>query len=307
VWNETKYVFLTPEGKEDGVLDKHPDEMVILGDPALSPTGKQAAFAANENPPTDENGNRLRHLYYRDVDGKKPGVKIELNPASFAWEPDGKALIVTEFMPAKDPNDAGFVVWRVDVVKEEKSKLELPKLFQVYAVSPDGKEFIGAFYDLKDKTIHLALISRDGKDVKKLCEVHSEGPDPRVSPDGTKILFRDKDPDEKPGKDLPKLFRLYVYDIKAKTGTKLQEVPLDAFIIGYCWSPDGKRLAYTWKQVKPGVPLTLNTDNMNDPKVNTETESHLIICDATGKNPKTVMSVKAQAAPTITLGGVDWR
>jgi hypothetical protein len=46
---------------------------------------------------------------------------------------------------------------------------------------------------------------------------------------------------------------------------------------------------------------------MNDPKVNTETESHLIICDASGKNPKTVMSVKAPSAPTITLGGIDWR
>ena len=80
MWNETKYVFLTPEGKEDGVLDKHPDEQVIMVEPTLSPNGKQVAFAANDNPPTDENGNRRRHLYYRDVAGKKPGVKVELNP-----------------------------------------------------------------------------------------------------------------------------------------------------------------------------------------------------------------------------------
>jgi hypothetical protein len=77
--------------------------------------------------------------------------------------------------------------------------------------------------------------------------------------------------------------------------------------MGYSWSPDGKKIAYTWKQVQPGVPLAENTDNMNDPKLKTETESHLVVCDATGKNPKTLLSVKSPTATTITIGSVDWR
>src|SRR5262249_899045 len=66
VWKETQYVLLTPEGKEEGALDRHPEELVILVEPALSPDGKRVAFAANENPPTDNEGNLRRHLYYRD-------------------------------------------------------------------------------------------------------------------------------------------------------------------------------------------------------------------------------------------------
>src|SRR5262249_5507821 len=101
--------------------------------------------------------------------------------------------------------------------------------------------------------------------------------------------------------------RLYVYDLKAKTRTRLAEVPMNSQVMGYCWSPDGKRVAYSWKQVHPGVPLAVNTDNMNDPKLTTETESHLVVCDPTGKNPKTILTVKSEFAPRITLGQLDWR
>ena len=73
------------------------------------------------------------------------------------------------------------------------------------------------------------------------------------------------------------------------------------------WSPDGKRLAYTWKQVKPGVPLAENTNNMNDPKINTQIESFMVIADADGSNPKTILSGKSSRSTTISIGKMDWR
>jgi hypothetical protein len=53
--------------------------------------------------------------------------------------------------------------------------------------------------------------------------------------------------------------------------------------------------------------LALNTDNMNDPKLNTETESHPMIADADGKNARTVLSEKAPSGPAVTIQYVDLR
>ncbi len=308
VWKETKHVFLTPDGKEgDTFVSDHPDKKAIFNEPVLSPDGKIVAFRVNDDPPTDQDGNRKQHLYFRDAEGKKPGVKIELNPMTLAWDSDGKALLVTEFVPAKELKDTELLVWRVDIATQKKTKLDLPKHTVVYAAAPDGEAFVGAVFDFKAMKISLATISRDGKDVTKLCEVRNEMPNPRLSPDGTKFLFQDYDADEKPAKGTPPLRRLFVYDLKAQSRKRVAEIPVNASLIGYCWSPDGKHIAYTWKQVQPGVPLAVNTENMNDPKLNTETESHLIISDATGKNPKTVMSIKSEFAPRTTIGALDWR
>jgi hypothetical protein len=38
-----------------------------------------------------------------------------------------------------------------------------------------------------------------------------------------------------------------------------------------------------------------------------ETESFLMVVDADGKNPVTLLSEKANTADTITVAAVDWR
>ena len=222
------------------------------------------------------------------------------------WTEDGKSLIAAEYVPLDDARTGGIPHWTIDPATGEKTRLDVPKSAHVFAVMPDGKAFVAALYDFDAKKVQLALVSRDGKDMTSLCELHTEGSDPRPSPDGARILFQDYDPSEKPEKDMPRLQRLYVYDLKAKTRARLEEVPLNALLLGYAWSPDAKRIAYIWKQVQPGVPLTYGID-INDPekklnpKTQTETESHLVVCDATGKNPKTLVTVKAPSAPQVTI------
>src|SRR5262249_7011567 len=156
---------------------------------------------------------------------------------------------------AKEPKDVGFATWSVDPESGEKTNLNLPKLALVSATAPDGRAFFGMTFDLDQKKLWLVRITTDDKKVTKLTELQTEGPNPRVSPDGGKVLFHDFAPDEKPAKDDHHLRRLYVLDLKTMKRERLAEVPLNALVISYCWSPDGKKVAYVWKQTKPGVPL----------------------------------------------------
>jgi Tol biopolymer transport system component len=273
----------------------------------LSPDGKRVVFTFNENPPADKDGNSRKALFVRDIDGKAPGFKIEINALNASWSPDGKQLLVAEFLPAKDPKDMAIPAWLVDIGTKEKTSVDLPTLTRVFQFTPDGKSFVAAVYDLEARKVHLALISRDGKKITKLTSVRTENPIPKLSPDGTKILFLDDDPAEKSEKDMPQLARLFIYDIGAKKRERLADTALNSLILGHCWSPNGKQVAYTWKVVHPGVALVLNTENLDDPKLKTETESHLVIADVDGRNAKVVISAKANSAPTITIGNLDWR
>jgi RNA polymerase sigma factor (sigma-70 family) len=306
-WHHNRFVFRSPDGKETGALPQHPDKL-LMHRPALAPGGKRAAFIVSDNPPTDADGNLInRHVLVRALDGKDAGTKIDINASNIGWTADGKHLLVVERLAVKDLNDSGFNTWLVDAKNWDKIALDLPRWVQPFEMMPDGKSLVGVAYDLDARKIHLVRTSRDGKTLTRLTELQSEGPDPRLSPDGSAILFEDLDSTEKLANDTPPLQRLFVYDLKAKKRQRLPGTPDNGLIMSYCWSPDGKQLAYTWRQVHPGVPLAENTGNMNDAKLNTETESHLIVADADGKNARTLLSAKSNRATMITIGSVDWR
>ena len=118
-----------------------------------------------------------------------------------------------------------------------------------------------------------------------------------LSPDGKTVLFRGRPRGQKVGPDGPGM-RLYTATAGAKPAP-LADVPLDAEVQGYCWSPDGKRIAYTWRQVHEGTP--------QGERGKKETASHLVVCDADGKNARTLFSEKGIGQWHITVGGVDWR
>ncbi len=307
VWRTTKFVYVTPDGK---VVGECP--IMSLADIAhsfrLSPDGKRVAFAVKDDGPRDEiNHHPHRHILVCPADGKTQGKKIDVNAFNLCWTPDGKQLLAFELISAKEPENSKFLAWLVDADSGEKTALNVPPLTYVLEMTPDGKTLVGVTYDLVARAAYLALISRDGTKLRKLTRLNCEGPAPRVSPDGSKILFQDFDPDEKPEAGMPRLLRLHVYDLNANKRTSLESMPLNGQFFGYAWSPDGKQLALSWKRVEPEAPLAENVKNMDDPKINTETESHLVITDADGKNSKVLISEKAPKSTTITLGPLDWR
>jgi hypothetical protein len=339
IWKEGKDILLMPDGKQvsEAPSDRKncallapegkrveipfPDK-TELSAPCLSPDGKRVAFVALER--ADLGGGQvgyLRTVYVCGLAGKGDGTKIEIAAQNLAWTPDGKLLVVEAASP-KDARERKFTTWLVDAGTKEKTKIDLPAGTQVFAATPDGKSLIAVTYDATEKKQHLASFTRDGKKPTQLTEIRLAYSAslpfsrPQLAPDGTRILFMDIDREEKLPEGMTRFPRLYVYDMKTQKRERLVDVPLDAFVREFAWSPDSRRVAYVWKRMEPGVPLgagvdkkgnLVDKDGKPDPKIKTETETHLTVSDANGKNSKTILSAKAPTGPAMTLMKLDWR
>jgi hypothetical protein len=85
--------------------------------------------------------------------------------------------------------------------------------------------------------------------------------------------------------------------VKGGKPARVSEV-LNGTVCGACWSPDGQRIAYAWRQV------------VEKPDEVMECESFLLVCDADGKNEQTIATEKmtgfrAARIPVLTV--LDWR
>ena len=153
------------------------------------------------------------------------------------------------------------------------------------------------------------LMNRDGTPHKRLNGPAASGMAlGRLSPDWGRVLAvvipapPEEGPKEKADRDKLGQARpqplpvLTAFDVATAKAAPVKDVPLNADVQGFCWSPDGKRIAYVWRERHPP-----GTDPM------TETSSHLTVCDPDGANQRTILSEKGQHAQAMTLGGVDWR
>lgn len=86
-----------------------------------------------------------------------------------------------------------------------------------------------------------------------------------------------------------------VLDLATGKIIAVEDLPLNGEIQSYCWSPDGKRIAYAWREQHAA-------DGANK-----ETESFLVVCDPNGKNAKTIATEKAPGQGSINIGHIDWR
>jgi dipeptidyl aminopeptidase/acylaminoacyl peptidase len=169
----------------------------------------------------------------------------------------------------------------------------------------DGKTFLVAAPG--EKKLKLGLAEAGDLAVRELAEVRHMSPGHvtgRLSPDGTRVLFAGPDPARKNALKWGMSQRPYLLDVKTKKVEPLADFPENGMVWGITWSPDGKRVAYTWQQLHEEL---LKKDTMSVADATIETEASLVVADADGKNPRTIASGKSKYATNMIFGPIDWR
>jgi Tol biopolymer transport system component len=140
-------------------------------------------------------------------------------------------------------------------------------------------------------------MNRDGTERQALTDKSQDAYGGRFSPDGTRILFLTAPQPQKDQKEEPKA-ALAVLTIATGKAVQVADVPLNAMIEHFCWGPDGRRIAYVWRERHEGKP-----EEVNDK----ETVTTVVVCDPDGKNQKTVATATGEGQWLITISGLDWR
>jgi Tol biopolymer transport system component len=284
-----------PDGKNEKQASKDGGEFVPTH-AWLSPDGKGIAFTVQVEREPVAGRDPRRKVYVRGLDEPEPGTDLKVEGQHVCWSPDGTQLVAVECVYGDDPKDVTFVNWLVDVKTKEKTALKLPKNHEMKDWSRDGKHFLTAAHELKKKptTARLYLMNRDGTEAETLTDGTEPVYSGRLSPDGRKLLYLAPDPERK-RKDGVAGKGLFVLDIPKRKSMRLEGQPLNGEFVGFCWSPDGKRIAYAWRQVH------------EKKDADQDMESSLVVADADGKNPVTIATEKALVTGPIAIGAVDWR
>jgi Tol biopolymer transport system component len=224
------------------LTEKRSDGTLHLA-PALSPDGSQVAYFSEKD------------FYFVDLylaDGKTGEVKRRILKSGISsnyetyrflnsqanWSPDGKYLA---FAAKRGPRD---VIVIVDVDRNKEVKRIEVKLSGVTTPSwsPDGQQLVFTGYDggLSD----LFVVSRDGKNLRRLTEDKYADLHPVWSPDGRSIAFATDRGGETNFRTLAiGNMRIALYDVD--TGSiELLEPDDRSKSASPQWAPDGKSVAF---------------------------------------------------------------
>lgn len=291
-----RLVFLDPDGR--GEMGLTAGREAVQGDARLSPDGKKVATLIRSEAAGGEH--QTLHVRAFDKNGTDTDLGVECKTlVSVAWSPDGAEIA---FADIPEVWGQGFAHFVVDVKTKEKKALKLPEGHLLTDWSRDGKLFLTTRYAANEENprsrgARLYLVKRDGTEPRALTDEKQFSAFGRLSPDGNRVLYGRMTP-AKDGTG-PAKRELTVLDVASGESTAVGDTPVNGDILSFCWSPDGKRIAYVWREI--------SLDAWQEGVPNKEAESRLVVCDPDGKNARTIASEKGANPRAITLGWVDWR
>jgi RNA polymerase sigma factor (sigma-70 family) len=287
---------ISPDGKEVKQVSKnrakyHP------GEGFLSPDGKRVAYLVQVEEAPAPGRDPRRKVYVRGLHEPEPGTDLGVEAQWITWSPDGKQLVAADFVHADDPKGLKFANWLVDLKTGEKTALKLPHNQMVLDWSRDGKHFLTQSVELGKEfppKSSLHLVSRDGTEDRMVTAEGQSAFYGRLSPDGRKVLCLALDPERK-GHGKEDRLGLFVLDVGKRKLLRVEEQPLNGTFMGFCWSPDGRCIAYAWRQ------------DVGPRAQGQQVESHLVVADADGRHPITIATERGDSRGLITIGCADWR
>jgi RNA polymerase sigma factor (sigma-70 family) len=281
----------------------------------LSPDGKRAALVVmkEERPRLEKGDDPWPFKVMVWTLGKEEPDAVHDLPADglhLRWTADGKKIVAAK--TTGHYPDLTFESVLLDPATGKEEKLDLPAGVRVIECGSDGKTFVVETYDKnaeKGKKNRVALATLGKTEPADLTDLTGLSGYPgeakaALSPDGTSLLLIDFDPERKDAHKWGCSHRVYRVGVKMSSREPLAEFPENGRALGVAWSPDGKKIAYSWKQLHEEL---LKKDRLNVNDATIETEACVVVADPDGKNPKTVVSEKGPFAINPILGQIDWR
>jgi len=155
------------------------------------------------------------------------------SPFYWSWAPDGKTMIVHR--GAGDPTLASRLSFlKLDAEIDEYGMEEIPASFQAPAWSPDGRFILLTQLNFDDEVSEIVLADSTGTPIKTI-DTFDLNTAFAWSPDSEQFAYISGEQPMSAGT----LGDLHVRDVDSE-----DEITIDADVVGFFWSPNGKKLAY---------------------------------------------------------------
>jgi Tol biopolymer transport system component len=270
---------------------------------AVSPDGAYVAYTS------DSSDGIHGKVFIRSLaDLKQPSRCLAENGGmALRWSPDGRKLLVQS-----RSDEESFVIESeiINVETKERHHLPLPKPanlmggFMITDWSPDGKWLLATDWTFDEESAKEWESGKfkDEKRGPKLCRIHLQtlrieplahlgrGIGGRISPNGKQILYCHM----KKGRNDQELC---VADVAGGKPVRVsQELNGEFSSYKFCWSRDGKRIAYVWN----------NRERLEN-NLGKPSEDFLSVVEADGQNNQIIHAEKAGLGASSIGGFLDWR